>query len=64
MIVAASTRSRNLVNPVNGKKQKLELTWVGKDKRPRLEPRILIEDAEKSYHAAVRVTDADVSTMS
>jgi adenine-specific DNA-methyltransferase len=36
------------------KKQKLELTWVGKDNRPRLEPRILIEDAEKSYHASVR----------
>ena len=26
------------------KKQKLELTWIGKDKRPRLEPRILLED--------------------
>ena len=33
------------------KKGKLELTWVGKDDRPRLEPRILIEDLEKSYHA-------------
>lgn len=31
---------------------RLELTWIGKDDRPRLEPRILIEDAEKSYHAA------------
>lgn len=31
------------------KKQKLELTWIGKDERPKLEPRILIEDAEKSY---------------
>lgn len=28
---------------------KLELTWVGKDERPRLEPRILVEDAAKSY---------------
>ncbi|WNB74426.1 site-specific DNA-methyltransferase [Methylomonas koyamae] len=36
------------------KKQKLELTWIGKDKRPRLEPRILLEDAEKSYHAKFR----------
>lgn len=31
------------------KKQKLELTWIGKDKQPQLEPRILIEDAGKSY---------------
>ena len=29
--------------------QKLELTWIGKDNRPRLEPRILIEDPEKTY---------------
>lgn len=28
---------------------KLELTWVGKDKEKILEPRILIEDKEKSY---------------
>ena len=28
---------------------KLELTWIGKDNRPQLEPRILIEDPEKSY---------------
>lgn len=41
-------------------KQKLELTWVGKDNRPRLEPRILIEDQTKSYHAAARVSDADI----
>lgn len=30
-------------------KQKLELTWIGKDEQPALEPRILIEDPEKSY---------------
>ena len=41
-------------------KQKLELTWVGKENRPRLEPRILIEDPEKSHHAPHRVTDHDV----
>jgi adenine-specific DNA-methyltransferase len=28
---------------------KLELTWVGKDERPRLEPRILVEDSARSY---------------
>lgn len=32
----------------NGK-QKLELTWIGKDEQPKLEPRILIEDPAKSY---------------
>src|SRR3970282_170739 len=37
------------------KKQKLELTWIGKENRPKLEPRILLEDAEKSYHAKHRV---------
>lgn len=36
-------------------KQKLELTWIGKDNRPKLEPRILLEDPEKSYHAKYRV---------
>lgn len=30
-------------------KQKLELTWIGKGDQPKLEPRILIEDPEKSY---------------
>lgn len=35
-------------------KTKLELTWIGKDIRPRLEPRILIEDPEFSHHAESR----------
>jgi adenine-specific DNA-methyltransferase len=38
---------------------KLELTWIGKSHRPKLEPRILLEDPAKSYHAATRVTDHD-----
>ena len=38
-------------------KQKLELTWIGKEKRPRLEPRVLVEDAAKSHHAATRRRD-------
>lgn len=42
------------------KKQKLELTWIGKDQRPKLEPRILIEDPEKSYHAPQRVSENDI----
>ena len=40
--------------------QKLELTWVGKDQRPRLEPRILLEDPKRSYHAKQRVMDNDL----
>ncbi|OBS08228.1 site-specific DNA-methyltransferase [Acidihalobacter prosperus] len=41
-------------------KQKLELTWIGKEKRPKLEPRILLEGPEKSYHAKHRVSDNDI----
>lgn len=40
--------------------QKLELTWIGKEKRPKLEPRILLEDPDKSYHAKHRVSDNDL----
>lgn len=43
---------------MNGK-QRLELTWVGKEERPRLEPRILLEDTKRSYHAKARVTETD-----
>jgi adenine-specific DNA-methyltransferase len=42
------------------KKQRLELTWVGKDYRPRLEPRILIENQNSSYHAPHRVSEDDI----
>ena len=31
------------------KKQKLELTWIGKDEEVKLEPRVLVEDTELSY---------------
>lgn len=34
-------------------KSKLELTWPGKKNRPRLEPRILLEDKALSYSAAL-----------
>lgn len=30
---------------------RLELTWIGKENRARLEPRILLLDPEKSCHA-------------
>lgn len=42
------------------RKPKLELTWIGKENRPKLEPRILLEDPAKSYHAKHRVTDGDI----
>jgi adenine-specific DNA-methyltransferase len=41
-------------------KQKLELTWIGKEKRPKLEPRILLEDPEKSFHATHRFSESDI----
>ncbi|MCX4051061.1 site-specific DNA-methyltransferase [Aeromonas caviae] len=41
-------------------KTKLELTWIGKDKRPKLEPRILLEDPGLSYHARHKVSENDI----
>jgi adenine-specific DNA-methyltransferase len=54
--MTASVRGRIM----SSRKQRLELTWIGKDERPRLEPRILLEDEEKSYHAKAHVTDHDI----
>lgn len=42
------------------RKTRLELTWIGKEQRPRLEPRILVEDEGQSYHARQRVSDKDL----
>ena len=42
------------------RKQLLELTWVGKNERPRLEPRILIEDQTGSHSAQRGASDDDV----
>lgn len=44
----------------NNRKQKLELTWIGKENRPKLEPRVLLEDQAKSYHASHRVGAGDI----
>ncbi|WP_273756776.1 site-specific DNA-methyltransferase, partial [Bartonella sp. MM73XJBT] len=41
-------------------KQKLELTWIGKEKRPKLESRILLEDLKKSYHASHQISVRDI----
>jgi adenine-specific DNA-methyltransferase len=41
-------------------KPKLELTWIGKENRPKLEPRLLLDDPAISYHASHRVTVSDL----
>ena len=45
---------------MSDKKTKLELTWIGKENRPRLEPRILLEDHDVSYSARARVSEGDL----
>lgn len=39
---------------------RLELTWIGKDDRPKLGPRILLDGVAKSYHTQHRVTGQDL----
>jgi adenine-specific DNA-methyltransferase len=39
--------------------QKLELNWIGKNKRPRLEARLLLEDTNHSHHAKFRFSSED-----
>ncbi len=48
-----------MTDKIKKPKQKLELTWIGKDKRPRLEPRILLPDDEHFYYADKRSPDGD-----
>ena len=36
------------------KKQKLELTWVGKDEKVKLELRVLVKDEGKNYGGGVK----------
>lgn len=43
---------------MNGK-QRLELSWIGKDHRSRPEPRILVEDSALSHHAKKRISASD-----
>ena len=44
------------------KKQKLELTWVGKNEKVKLEPRVLVEDDEKKWEYKLVPETAIVST--
>jgi adenine-specific DNA-methyltransferase len=41
-------------------KQKLELTWIGKSQVSKIEPRILIEDIQLSYHAKKKYNNNDL----
>lgn len=41
-------------------KTRLELTWIGKEHRPKLESRISVEQPDLSCHAARRVPDANI----
>lgn len=42
---------------MTNRKKRLELTWIGNEERPRLEPRILLEEQDLSY--AKRVSEDD-----
>lgn len=41
------------------KKTKLELTWIGKEDELRIEPRILMNNPELSYHSKNKITNND-----
>lgn len=51
MLVGGVTMCVDAKSVENKRMQKLELTWVGKDEPIAVEPRILIEDAERSNRA-------------
>jgi adenine-specific DNA-methyltransferase len=42
------------------KKQKLELTWLGKEVLPKVEPRILLEIPDISFHASKKIGEHDI----
>lgn len=42
------------------RKSRLELTWIGKDQQFQIEPRILLENTDKSYHAGRHVTEGEL----
>ena len=42
------------------RKEKLELTWIGKSQISKIEPRILIEDIQLSYHAKKKYNNNDL----
>lgn len=44
----------------DNRKTRLELTWIWKEDRPKLESSIQLEDREKSYNAPHRLTAHDL----
>ncbi|MHB8529797.1 MAG: site-specific DNA-methyltransferase [Caulobacteraceae bacterium] len=44
-------------------KQKLELTWIDKEQRPNLEPRVLVEDPLISYRSQAKGGDGQLNNM-
>lgn len=45
---------------MSNQKTRLELTWIGKKERPKLEPRILLEDPNKNYHIKHKNSENDI----
>jgi adenine-specific DNA-methyltransferase len=45
---------------MTARKQRLELKWIGKEERPRVESRILLEDKGLSYQAPKCVSESDI----
>ena len=45
---------------MNSIKTELKLTWVGKEKRPKMTPQILLEDKSKSYNSASHINGNDI----
>lgn len=39
---------------------RLELNWIGKNSRPKVEPRVLLYESNRSYHAGRKVTNDDI----
>ena len=38
---------------------KLELTWINKDKKVKLEPRVLLEDESRNYYSKCQYSEND-----
>ena len=48
---------------MSSKKTKLELTWIRKEHRPKLEPRILLEEPDKPHLAHNRASAGESLLM-
>ena len=48
------------ISHANSEEASRSSTWIGKEETPRLEPRVLLEDQDLSYHARKRVSEKDI----